>query len=194
MKSINPLFSHNLPDDFRVSQRPLLNTEVEHYLCKTIPDKNYFVGVYSADVVPWDDLEERYDKRERYGVILNFDKLKQPGSHFVALACNEHGLFYYDPLGLSTPEFIEEVKEHRAVLWSNIFSTPHQNINSSTCGYFNIWFILAHYVHVPSHIEMEHLYRLLTQAGNGDQIKNEAEALQSILDYKDIIDANLNNK
>ena len=76
----SPLSTLEIPEDFVVANAPLYNTDIQHFVCNSIPDKDYFLGVCPSDNIPWDHLEEQYEKRARYGIIFNFDKEGQVGS------------------------------------------------------------------------------------------------------------------
>ena len=79
-------------------------------------------------------------KKIKYGAyVINFDKYKYVGTHWIVLFCNRSEFIYFDSFGVEhAPEEIKEFIRNKNIK-ANIFRV--QSNNSVTCGYFCIEFI-----------------------------------------------------
>lgn len=95
-----------------------------------------FKGVYSSNNIP--TLDE-----DNTSLIINFDKVHEPGSHFVAVyRKNNNKVIYFDPLKLGVmPIDIARYLNRFTHVFD--FSTQLQSDNSTYCGFFCILFILC---------------------------------------------------
>ena len=107
---------------------PLTNFEIQKYY----QSEPRFNGVYSRDNLPKQIKDRAY--------VINLDKHKDTGTHWVALFCKTKGeVVYFDSFGLEhIPEEIKKFIGNRNIK-ANIFRV--QANNSVMCGYFCIGFI-----------------------------------------------------
>lgn len=93
-----------------------------------------FLGVFSSDNIK--------RMKNNNSLIINFDKMSEPGSHFVAVFKKNNICYYFDSLNLG---FVPTDIAGYLVLEDKIInlSSNIQNINSSYCGFYCILFILS---------------------------------------------------
>jgi len=111
-----------------MNNNELTNLEIENIINK----KNIksFNGIFMRD-----ELTNKYFINKGY-YIINLDKSTGKGTHWCVIYKNDK-IFYYDSYGFPPPEEIEKV------IKPYIYSTKQiQDINSSSCGYYVILFII----------------------------------------------------
>ena len=125
----------------------LSNIEVAEFLRDVIFYEVPFLGVFPVDKIPYKSLV----KQNFWSIIVNLDKHTEPGSHFVAVARNPNGRFFYfaslalpsssRPKSLTT--FLSDIQKENEVmpLWE--IEKPIQALDSTACGYFTIFFVLV---------------------------------------------------
>lgn len=96
---------------------------------------NGFSGVYSSNNAPLLSNCE--------SMIINFDNVKEPGSHFVALYLDCNNIcYYFDSLNfLIIPKNIENVLKKYTKVYD--VSRNIQSYSSSYCGFFCMLFIVT---------------------------------------------------
>ena len=130
---------------------------------------NYFLGCFAADDIPWKKLDKLRNQGRSWALIMNFDKRTQGGSHYTALACAalNKKLYYYDSLALTNgvyADFTQFLLHYKNKIWTNITTfEPHQDSQSSACGYYCIWFLLTMWTKNPSFQKMTQLCRPMEQ-------------------------------
>lgn len=75
--------------------------EIEDALKKNPQTQKYFKGVFAADQIPWDELN---DKSETKCFVFNLDKSTRPGSHWICIILNRSDNrrnVYFDSYGMS---------------------------------------------------------------------------------------------
>lgn len=95
-----------------------------------------FQGVYPSDHIPL--LSENNSS-----VIVNFDKYKEPGSHFIAIfRKNKNKVLYFDSLkmGIVPADIANYLNQYIHVF---DFSKQIQLDNSTYCGFYCILFIFC---------------------------------------------------
>ena len=123
----------------------------------------YWNGVYSSDTIP--QFQE-----ENFAIIVNFSKVNETGSHFVALARIEDEVFLFD--SLATPKdklprtiynFMNQTKAR------TLLNFPIQDIISEYCGFYTIYFILLLSVSPKlRHKFSPSMFSLINLKGNDD--------------------------
>lgn len=118
----------------------LANGAIESFLSPLQPK---FWGVLSIDQL--DPLISKAQQAKAFSVIVNLSPSSMKGSHFVTILCkNHHSIYYLDSLALP-PQL-------HPLIWRFILcckrkilhqlASPIQNVMSSACGYFCIFFVL----------------------------------------------------
>jgi hypothetical protein len=92
-----------------------------------------FGGVYSIDNLPKKILNTFY--------IVNFNKQKEPGSHWVCvISINESRCYYFDSFGIYPPPEIKKfMYDSNTEILINTYRI--QALDSMMCGYFCIYMI-----------------------------------------------------
>ena len=114
-----------------MSPHPLTNFEIQKYY----KNEPRFNGVFQGII---------YLKKIKDGAyVINLDKHKDTGTHWIALFCNRNEIVYFDSFGVEhipeeIKEFIKEFPGNKNIK-TNIFRV--QEDNSIMCGYFCIGFI-----------------------------------------------------
>ena len=116
---------------------PLTNIEISEYYAS----ESRFNGVYSRDNLP------KITKKGAY--VINLDKYKNTGTHWIALFVKTNEVIYFDSFGIEhIPKEINKfigneqkssAKARNRKIKANIFRT--QAYDSIMCGYFCIEFI-----------------------------------------------------
>lgn len=86
-----------------------------------------FSGVYPADKIP------RLNDLKKYA-ILNLDKSKEPGSHWVALAKDGNNSYLYDSFGRSHTKIIKNLQFSGNGRIVNTDLDAEQDILETNCG------------------------------------------------------------
>ena len=118
---------------------PLKEQTIENILsCQ-----NSFVGCFAAD-----ELSNLVIKSPCF-IIVNLDKRKMTGSHWIAIGCFKNKLEIFDPLGFDIfawPRiscdllfFLHKYSFSRKIL----FSKRIQAINSQNCGLYCIYYVMT---------------------------------------------------
>lgn len=106
-------------------------------IIKKLENEKNFVGVF-----PRDRLPKRTGRPA--GLVINMDKAKDSGSHWVAYFISANGSSeYFDPLGEPPPrneiqDFLKRNGSNGWLGWNNI---PFQSSESGKCGEFCILFL-----------------------------------------------------
>ena len=110
-----------------ILSHPLTNIEIQKYY----QNEPRFNGIYSRNNLP---------KQINDGVyVINLDKYKDTGTHWIALFCKKNEIVYFDSFGVEhIPEEIKKFIGNRNIK-ANIYCV--QANNSEMCGYFCIGFI-----------------------------------------------------
>lgn len=98
-----------------------------------------FIGVFSSDNCP-------LLTKKKTGLIMNFDKQNEPGSHFIAFFLNDKNeCLYFDSLDIPIIPF---TVDKYILNYNTIFdySIPVQSFNSSYCGFYCMLFISSMFV------------------------------------------------
>lgn len=106
------------------------------FLQKCLKHITDFKGVYSCDNVI------RLKKRGEC-MIINFDRQNEPGSHFIAVFCeNKFCISYFDSLNLK--DIPKEIHDY-IMSYSNVHdsSKDFQNIFSTSCGFYCMLFLYS---------------------------------------------------
>ena len=106
------------------------------YIEKVMKNIKGFIGVYSSNNIPILDKDDS-------SVIVNFDKINEPGSHFIAIyRKNSNKIIYFDSLNLKILplDIAQYLSQYRHIF---DLSKQIQSVNSTYCGFFCILFILA---------------------------------------------------
>ncbi|KYQ93232.1 hypothetical protein DLAC_05878 [Tieghemostelium lacteum] len=108
-----------------------------------------FKGVFAADEI------ENIEPDKKMSFIMNLDKSNQPGSHWVAVYIDtdkDKSIEYYDSLcGSPTDDFMRQIKvlidkiKPDEYLKFKINKVLDQAVNTSTCGWHAIRFLLNRY-------------------------------------------------
>ena len=105
---------------------PLTNFEIQKYY----QNEPRFNGVYSRDNLPKKIKDGAY--------VINLDKYKDVGTHWIALFCKKNEIVYFDSFGVEhVPKEIKEFIGNKSIK-ANIFRI--QSNNSIMCGYVCIGF------------------------------------------------------
>jgi hypothetical protein len=104
----------------------LTNIEIEKILNKK--NIKLFNGIFMRDEL------KNFNKKGFY--IINLDKSTSTGTHWCVIYKNDK-TFYFDSYGFPPPEEIQNII--RPYIYSN---KQIQDINSSSCGYYVILFIM----------------------------------------------------
>jgi len=114
-----------------------MNGEEIENIIKFIPSiKDVFKGVFSINTLPKKLAIPSF-------LICNFDLDSQPGSHwFCLLKTAKNQLECFDSLGITKAkeELLQKYCKIQYISAINFNETPVQNINTSTCGKFAIFF------------------------------------------------------
>lgn len=182
------MYLPNRQDNYKFDKE-LYDDEIEKFLNKHT-SKLFFMGTFASDDVPWNVLQMLQDNGHDWAVILNFDKSSQPGSHYTALANVKQKLYYYDSLALST-DFFENImflKNKKQSMWTNVLTkNPHQDSNSSACGYYVVWFVLTMYRKRPSFKAMNKICKKMElQENKFDNNQLIVDKIKAMLRKKEI--------
>lgn len=102
--------------------------------------KDIFVGVFPSDRIP----NLSFTKRKRsYALIVNLDKNRQSGSHWIALYLpkRRNGIAeYFDSYGLPPrlPSFLALLRKYRGYVYNNI---TLQSPFSTVCGQYCLFYL-----------------------------------------------------
>ena len=110
-----------------IPPHPLTNFEKKAYY----QNEPRFNGVYSRDNLP--------DKIKYGAHIVNLDKYRNIGNHWIALYVNNETMTYFDSFGVE--HILKEIKKfiNNKNIVANIYRV--QNYDSIRCGYFCIGFV-----------------------------------------------------
>ena len=110
-----------------IPPHPLTNFEIQKYY----QNEPIFNGVYSRNNLPKQIKDGAY--------LINLDKHKDTGTHWVTLFCKKNEIVYFDSFIVEhIPEEIKKFTGNRNIK-ANIYRV--QENNSVMCGYFCIGFI-----------------------------------------------------
>lgn len=116
----------------------LSNFEIEDFL---FPLSSTFCGVFSSDNIPTDFLCQQ----QKFSIICNLSREKEPGSHFVTiLSPNRQQIYYIDSYGVPPPAFggiplfLKQVHREKIVYSTSCI----QHYLSTFCGFFATFFVL----------------------------------------------------
>ena len=102
--------------------QPLTNIEISEYYAS----ESGFNGVYSRDNLP------KITKKGAY--VINLDKYKNMGTHWIALFVKTNEIIYFDSFGIEhIPKEINKFIGNKKIK-ANIFRI--QAYDSNMCGYF----------------------------------------------------------
>jgi hypothetical protein len=109
--------------------------------------------------------------------IINMDNSDGPGSHWVSVFIDiERRPYYFDSFGCHEPKEIEEfMKRTKRPIQSN--SIQIQNINSSCCGYYCIFFCLFMSHHIGSTHKLEEFIKLFDPV---NELKNRNQLIKRL--------------
>lgn len=114
------------------------NHEIMSYFSKLSKVTNY-CGIFSADSIP-----KTLYRAHLFSFICNLSKVKEEGTHWIAIVYIKGVLIYLDPLGLNN-ELNSCIRNFMLKVPARIFCSinkPLQNTSSDLCGLFCIFFIL----------------------------------------------------
>ena len=102
-----------------------------------------FIGVFSRDRVP-----SVLSPDHPTSFIVNLDDHQGPGTHWVAVYHNPHDPYveYFDSFGLPPPLEIQRYKRLKPILYNDGML---QDLHSSACGYYCIYFLQLRSQGVP---------------------------------------------
>ena len=92
---------------------------------------NYFMGVFSSDSLP------NVEKYRSFSLICNFSKQVDPGTHLIAILCENKNVFYFDSYGLPCYnlyilKFLKKLR--KKIIYYN--SKTIQAHDSIYCGFY----------------------------------------------------------
>lgn len=101
--------------------------------------KHNFLGVFPRDCLPTHKIKVE----KPYSLIINMDKSKDPGSHFVLMYVKHQNIYYFDSYGFGPlhQEILDFKKKQKCSLSFNVQQI--QSENSYFCGLFCFGFLLA---------------------------------------------------
>jgi hypothetical protein len=107
----------------------LSNFQIDNYF-KYQPE---FMGCFAKDSLPKLITPNKF-------YIVNLQDYNETGSHWVLIASTNKAVLYLDPFGVVPPlEALEFMKTSKKPIYYS--TTILQNIKSSLCGYYCIYFI-----------------------------------------------------
>lgn len=115
----------------------MLGSEITSIIKKDLKLKNYFRGVFASDTLP-----TSLERGKTHAIVVNLDKISQPGSHWCAIFIASNGYcIYFDPLGI--PPFVPSIlsfieKNSTFYQWNDMII---QSLLSYTCGFYVIFFL-----------------------------------------------------
>lgn len=140
----------------------LSNTYV-HSLCKKL--NLPVVGVFSCDKIKKVPIN--------HFAIINLDKARRPGTHFVVIKNGETCFEYFDPLGFQcyNVDILNYfLKNNKGMVYNE---TPFQALHSNFCGYFCI-----------AHVINETRNKFAPPLKYSDQLfENDARVVNYIVQY-----------
>ena len=111
---------------FLIPPHPLTNFEIQKYY----KNEPRFNGAFSRNNLPTKIKDGIY--------VINLDEYADVGTHWIALFCNRHEIFYFDSFDVEhVPEEIKELIGNKNIK-ANIFRV--QANDSVICGYFCMGF------------------------------------------------------
>lgn len=135
------------------------SVQIDRILQKNPVTKKIYMGCFPSNTLP---------KCQRYpcAMVVNFDEVGEPGTHWVALFIpNEHRVKYFDSFGdTAIPNIQEYLKKHGFLLVTRQIADV-QKIGSSVCGYYAIFFIYMSALRVP----YVNIQRILLRSKNPDR-------------------------
>jgi len=149
--------------------RPLTNIEVAEIFRDFSLYEIPFLGVFSVDEIPVNFLlDENY-----WCIIVNLDRATESGSHFIAVARNPNGsVFVFDSIALNDelmPAIINKlIKALESFTMKKIWRLykPIQDIFSSACGYYCVFFILIWHFCQATYQDMDQICAPLIKEKN----------------------------
>ena len=146
----NKVFDKTENEDLVFNESMTHSDDIEEFLHRLIPD-SIFLGCFPRDQFPVRELQFK-----KFAIcILNIDESHQPGSHFVVIIRDGKKVLYFDSLALQhnfnlikTPLYEIKRSIENCNFWVN--HKQIQNMDSNSCGYYCIWFILKYYFFRPN--------------------------------------------
>jgi len=115
--------------------------EIEDSVRKFRPLRDIFKGVYARDTIPYYLTTGNYSK---FGLIVNFDKHNNVGSHWVAIFVPRGKPFmeYFDSFGRRpTYSTIKSfLKQRKFYIYNNI---KLQSVLNTTCGQYCLFYLIC---------------------------------------------------
>ena len=129
----------------------MFKTQIESILTLDVHSRRFFQGCYAIDRLPNRHGSTPLPRRSAY--VINYDEHDQPGSHWVAVFCDEAGrIDFFDSAG-EPP--LEDTRLHnflglRLDGRGGARQPPSVNFNpvqlqrnlSNACGFYSVYFIL----------------------------------------------------
>jgi hypothetical protein len=136
-----------------------------YYLDETLKSFKNFRGTFSSDNTPL--------LRNNEGVICNFSRVGEEGTHFVFLTLKNDTLYYFDSLKLNIiPEDVAQTfTNYRNVV--NI-SRRVQHPNSAFCGFYCMLAFLA------CNLDVDFFRSNILNVFKGDNIENDNVCIKLI--------------
>ena len=107
---------------------------------KTTPISNFeimkwikYFSIKNFKVISRDEIK---NIKNNNSYIVNLDDTKGPGTHWIGLYYKKNQILYFDCFGLKPPQELLNLKIE--YIYN---STQYQNLYSTTCGYFSLYFI-----------------------------------------------------
>ena len=134
-KSPNEIYDTILLEIERIMGKDTTTNNIElNELCKRILGSK-FIGVFSSDQIP--------KLKKGQSCIANLDTSDKPGSHWVALYCNEHTrCYFYDSFGRPIKSFKNLQKRNRMVQEAKDYDAE-QSKTESNCGQRSATFLIC---------------------------------------------------
>lgn len=114
------------------------------YISKLLKDQlkvKTFRGVYSADSIP----KSLLGNSAKSSCIVNLSNRDEKGSHFITLVVDEKSITVYDSLNLPTevltPDILKRLESSKKKI-RYALKSPIQDISSSFCGFYCIFYVL----------------------------------------------------
>lgn len=128
-----------------------MNTnEIEKVIQQNSCAPEVFAGVFARDRIP---------KRIKYpcSMVWNTDPAHKPGEHWVAVHLDEDGIGeYFDSYGLEPPACFKRYMQQNSVKWT-WNTTQLQDVWTSACGYFCVFYIIYRSRGIPMSDIVKHL-------------------------------------
>ena len=111
------------------------NSEIEELLNNSPTTSERFLGVFSSDTLPQDQL------KVGTCLVVNTDPVAEPGSHWVAVF-KRHGVIdFFDPLG-NPPDHYSGGLSDYFLDRNYVYNSVKLQVNSSeSCGWFCVYFL-----------------------------------------------------